>query len=1079
MAAKTTVAAGYWDVAANWNAGTLPAPTDTVTLTHAIQVRDSRTIGHSPGASDGTAAIAIGTNGSLIINPTGTVICRGDFSASASNTVRSLDIQAGGKFYFDASIASNPATSAYRGILPDQSPGSQPTVRIQGTPSARCVVSSVTTNSAANGRFVGSGTNDYGLIEAYFTDFSNLGSGSNFSFVPYLAGAAAAFIIEDCTFTNCGGISHTNHVGADCIFRILRTKFTGTLTTNPLQYSSYGAIGTGERRLERVSFDKVCQLYAPRDLTLNDVYFHEGYTTTNADAAIQMRGGSGIFMRQSTNDINLNGDLTDAFMLFDSTASNPHNVAPAVQNGTGRTWKIHDSVFQYIGTAGDGDYIVPGAPAAAQTLEVYRSIFLPNGDRSGASTPVSLLGGANLTVKYRYNTAFVGGQGFAIGETYAGHTGFLAEFDSNIFWNDTVGGYKIQDSGTDDEVIDIVSALAADYNCGWNVSEGGGKGYGSAPGNLEFSSGVPGAHDVDQNPQFVDDTRKIEKWDLSLGGTGTVGGALTRIQNDPSLTRTSLLPYIRNGFIVQNTAVRTGSKDGTVIGAVQTAPSGGVVTPPVDTNPPTSTGNVPLKAEYQSIISEFALYESALLADGGQTLDYRLANAYYDAIANAYRLKDSDGNAQWDTFAARAVAIYRDYYVNTVSITPAPGSVAGYMNFTTGLVEHFLRTGDVASKTAALNILANGAYVSSGDAQGHEYSRECAYALISHIQVTRMPGVALTSAQLARRQVLFEWCLGHIDQWVNSLAQGSSIPIYCRPFMAGLTARALIMYWDYVGKDPRILSKLSTLADYLWTNGYKLNAGAWGAAKAFLYTIGNMTGNPHADPSLDTYTQPDLNMLIAPLYGWLWKETGTQKWRDRGDSIWTGGVAVYSGAVYVSGAYLGGRSAALVNGKHVNQQLYWAPDYITWAQSTPGVGPGPGVDPNPSTAELEAIPAQFKSQNNFAGARAAKVIPRPVTIEDTDTYETIYTPSADSYAAIVGWVYADPAVHTLTFATEAQGQDVVICELERSADSETIERLAEEPIFIGNKGKPIKVKSSVALNQMLFYVIEIKFYTFN
>lgn len=60
---------------------------------------------------------------------------------------------------------------------------------------------------------------------------------------------------------------------------------------------------------------------------------------------------------------------------------------------------------------------------------------------------------------------------------------------------------------------------------------------------------------------------------------------------------------------------------------------------------------------------------------------------------------------------------------------------------------------------------------------------------------------------------------------------------------------------------------------------------------------------------------------------------GLTKWRTRGDDIFTGGISVYSGATHVSGSYLGTRSGANPAGKQYNQQLYWGPKYIEWAET--------------------------------------------------------------------------------------------------------------------------------------------------
>ena len=59
---------------------------------------------------------------------------------------------------------------------------------------------------------------------------------------------------------------------------------------------------------------------------------------------------------------------------------------------------------------------------------------------------------------------------------------------------------------------------------------------------------------------------------------------------------------------------------------------------------------------------------------------------------------------------------------------------------------------------------------------------------------------------------------------------------------------------------------------------------------------------------------PDLNLLIAPLYGWLYKMTGEETYRQHGDVIFAGGV---------QGAYFN-------DPKHFNQNYRWSFDYLRW-----------------------------------------------------------------------------------------------------------------------------------------------------
>jgi hypothetical protein len=87
--------------------------------------------------------------------------------------------------------------------------------------------------------------------------------------------------------------------------------------------------------------------------------------------------------------------------------------------------------------------------------------------------------------------------------------------------------------------------------------------------------------------------------------------------------------------------------------------------------------------------------------------------------------------------------------------------------------------------------------------------------------------------------------------------------------------------------------------DWLWDNVWVANA------EAFRYT--DRLVNPgDLDPA------PDLNLLIAPTYAWLYYQTGDVKFRDRGDAIFAGGV----------------KYAWLANGKQFNQNYRLSFEYV-------------------------------------------------------------------------------------------------------------------------------------------------------
>src|SRR5262249_52104064 len=142
---------------------------------------------------------------------------------------------------------------------------------------------------------------------------------------------------------------------------------------------------------------------------------------------------------------------------------------------------------------------------------------------------------------------------------------------------------------------------------------------------------------------------------------------------------------------------------------------------------------------------------------------------------------------------------------------------------------------------------------------------------------------------------------------------------YIQPFMVGLTAEALIQHYEtQTPQDARIPAAIKLAMDWLWAN-------AWVAAdQGFWYD--NWVSDP-TQPFPPNPGAPDLNLLIAPAFAWLYKQTGDTTYRDRAASLFAGGVT---------------RGCASCDGKHFNQAYRWSFDYMKWrneASSTPPAAP--------------------------------------------------------------------------------------------------------------------------------------------
>jgi hypothetical protein len=103
-----------------------------------------------------------------------------------------------------------------------------------------------------------------------------------------------------------------------------------------------------------------------------------------------------------------------------------------------------------------------------------------------------------------------------------------------------------------------------------------------------------------------------------------------------------------------------------------------------------------------------------------------------------------------------------------------------------------------------------------------------------------------------------------------------------------------------------VLPLLKTGADWMWDHMWV------SGIDTFKYTDKKMSHGGD-DPA------SDLNLLVVPLYGWLYEMTGDDKYRERGDRIFAAGIL---------GGYLN-------DPKHFNQNYRWSFDYVKWRQSQP------------------------------------------------------------------------------------------------------------------------------------------------
>ena len=221
----------------------------------------------------------------------------------------------------------------------------------------------------------------------------------------------------------------------------------------------------------------------------------------------------------------------------------------------------------------------------------------------------------------------------------------------------------------------------------------------------------------------------------------------------------------------------------------------------------------------------------------------------------------------------------------------------GYWNFTTGLRMDYELTKDPASRQAV--ILLSNAAMYAGDSAPIAWltdvarSREVAYALLAH-----QDAEALGAPPRPRRSQLRDIVYGHFAQWFGDATYLGSGKQFS-PFIVALSAHSLIRDWEET-RDPRCLSTLRQAADWLWLNAWDPKVGG------MAYDINGIDGS--------TKGTVDLNLLIAPMYAFLYAETGDPKYRDRADALFAPGV----------------HNAYLAGGKQFNQNYWWSFDFVRW-----------------------------------------------------------------------------------------------------------------------------------------------------
>lgn len=919
--AHTTAQAGAWESPSTWTAGVVPGANDTITMTHHVTANADQTFGHSPNAADATKALLIGSGGKLTIAAGVTIRARGDVQLAAN--AAQIVWNAGSKLVFDNSLCPDPTTQEYQLIVGASGVTTAELIANGAAGNYATIESYNPSDTYANAYVTFIGTNG-GKCRLNYMKFYKLGGPARYG-VSIAGPSAGDQIVEfnDCLWDHTGGHYNEYSIPDGDVYRMQRNTFrnsytpNGTTKTNLCRFYGYSSITTGERTISGCAFDKLVHFQDWGSGDVQNNVFAENYTSGGFSAAWGDITGN-VFHWTTTQEPNHFGDLIGNYIIKDQS---PTNNNPGFLNlfyMTNCSGNILEDASG-VGYQGGGIRLL-GNPASPKTFYIENNIMAYNAAGSFGKL-IGFHGGANATVYIRNNTTIAGHTGNAdghesgvccYGETYAGHAGMIAEFVSNLavrISGVSTPGYLLQQENSAGTPTDVVTF--ADFNGVYNLSNGSDgmpSGYNRRVMTAAmFTASVPGANDVNADPQFVNLTAgNSAGWDASLGGVGTKANALAELlkintpEHNTAYTPAALIAFVTNCFRPTNSAFSASGHGGSHIGAVPyEAPAGGGG----DIGDASIGSNTDLE--------QFSYWHSQLLTKGATYAAYLAAHkddsapgqpefenalilsVYYDGERVYRQAASYTGNNAWLTAAADSRHIYNRWMVANGHVLP------GYWKFTQGPRMAWEANNSDTQAVDIINGLANfGAFspdtVPLSSMESEALSREVAYTMNCYMDQELVGG-----AHRDKLEDLLDLILdtdGHIDQWFVTGPVANFAP-----FMFGLTCEALIRYYHEQAEDARIIPAIALGANWMWDNAWsdvynkfpeRLNAPYWENGS-------------------------ELSLLICPLYWWLYKQTGNVTYKTRGDIIFNTGM---------ENAFFG----VSPQHKQYNQIYRWTPDGLLW-----------------------------------------------------------------------------------------------------------------------------------------------------
>lgn len=293
----------------------------------------------------------------------------------------------------------------------------------------------------------------------------------------------------------------------------------------------------------------------------------------------------------------------------------------------------------------------------------------------------------------------------------------------------------------------------------------------------------------------------------------------------------------------------------------------------------------------------------------GRSADTLLEAVYYDGEWVFTQIGEFTGQTSpWDQYTTWARRAYIDGY-----LIPNNYGAAGYRRFSHGMLRTFEKRGPVTLEQ--ILAMRDRPSFSNLSEYRNEYlgtmesvSRELAYAIQANINAEKAGAVRSTEGGRARVEVMVGWMEEHLKQWESGqYLPGDPAPRFA-PFMAALSAHALIEFIEWEernGRDPNRVwggtyaptIQASLRKFFAWmmdsaTTRSGTNQRMWGQRNG-LY------GMLYEDTQTNSDLAYDLNNLLAYPYAWLAKryengsaaeQTDARRFMVAADELFIGNV---------------------------------------------------------------------------------------------------------------------------------------------------------------------------------------------